>query len=135
MTDNVIDFAKAKEDANRDRSVHIVSLDLYMNADNSAVWAAVSNVGQQDIDASWHTFIAGLLRQLAWISDHMASDKMGEGHAPIAAVSLFEDSRISTRWNDELVTGPAHVQWIRDQLMSGADEIEATHQHRGERDE
>ena len=123
MTNNVINFAKAKSDVNDAMSHHIVSLDLFLNSDNSMPWARVSNVDDADIDADWHRFIADQLRHLAWLADGMAAEIDG-AKEPIASVSIFEDSRISTRWNDDLVVTSDQVQWIRDQLQNGADQIE-----------
>jgi len=37
---DVIDFAKAKADADKSRSAHFISLDVYLNSDNSEVWAS-----------------------------------------------------------------------------------------------
>lgn len=122
---DVIDFAKAKADADKSRSAHFVSLDVYLNSDNSEVWAAVTNVDEQDIDAPWHNFVADLLRRLAWISDSMAADMGGEDGRPVASVTAFESSRISTRWADDLVVTAEHVEWARGQMQSGIDEIEA----------
>lgn len=121
MSDNIIDFAKVKSDADKSRSHHFVSLDVYLNADNSEVWAAVTNVDEQDIDASWHNFVADLLRRLAWFSDSMAADIGGEHGKPIASVSVFESSRISTRWADDMVITSEQVEWVRDQMLSGVD--------------
>lgn len=125
MSDNIIDFAKAKSDADKSRSHHFVSLDVYLNADNSEVWAAVTNVDEQDIDASWHNFVADLLRRLAWLSDSMAADIGGEDGKPIASISVFEGSRISTRWADDLIITADQVEWVRGQMISGIDVIEA----------
>lgn len=121
MSDNIIDFAKVKSDADKSRSHHFMSLDVYLNADNSEVWAAVTNVDEQDIDASWHNFVADLLRRLAWFSDSMAADIGGEHGKPIASVSVFESSRISTRWADDMVITSEQVEWVRDQMLSGVD--------------
>jgi len=124
MSDNIIDFFKAKSDVNEKMSHHIVSLDLFLNSDNSMPWARVSNVDEAEVDADWHRFIADQLRHLAWISDGMAADMDGEGR-PIAAVSVFDDRRISTRWNDDLVNAENQVKWVRNQVLSGIDEISA----------
>ena len=124
MTD-VIDFAKAKADADKSRSAHFISLDVYLNSDNSEVWASVTNVGENDLDASWHSFVADLLRRLAWISDSMAADMGGEDGRPVASVTAFESNRISTRWADDLVVTAEQVEWARGQMQSGIDEIEA----------
>jgi len=120
----VIDFAKAKADADKSRSAHFISLDVYLNSDNSEVWASVTNVDENDIDAGWHNFVADLLRGLAWISDSMAADMGSEEGRPVASVTAFESSRISTRWADDLVVTPEQVDWVRGQMQSGADEIE-----------
>ena len=121
----VIDFAKAKADADKGRSAHFISLDIYLNSDNSEVWASVTNTGENDIDASWHNCVADLLRRLAWISDSMAADMGGKDGRPVASVTVFESSRISTRWADDLVVTPEQVGWVRGQMQSGVDEIEA----------
>ena len=122
---DVIDFAKAKADADKSRSAHFISLDVYLNSDSSEVWASVTNVDEQDIDAGWHSFVADLLRSLAWISDSMAAELGGENGRPIASVTAFESSRISTRWADDLIVTAGQVEWVRDQMQSGIDEIEA----------
>ena len=122
VDNNIIDFCKVKSDINDKMSHHIVSLDLFINSDNSNPWARVSNVDEADIDADWHRFIADQLRHLAWIADGMAADIDG-CQAPIASVSVFDDSRISTRWNDALLTNSKHLDWVRTQLQSGADEV------------
>jgi len=119
----IINFTKAKADADRDRSALIATVHVYMNEDSSETWAAVENVDMQDIDAGWHQFMADRLRQLAWISDGHASEQNQEIGPPIASVNIFEDRRISTRWNDDLVSNAGQVKWIREQLDSGADEI------------
>jgi hypothetical protein len=119
----VIDFAKAKADADKSRSAHFISLDVYLNSDNSEVWASVTNAGENDIDASWHNFVADLLRRLAWISDSMAAEIGSEDGKPIASITAFERSRISTRWADDLVVTPEQVDWVRGQMQSGVDEI------------
>lgn len=124
MTDNVIDFFQSKSDAAKSRSHHFLSLDVYLNSDNSEVWAAATNVDEQDIDASWHTFVADLLRRLAWISDSMAADMGGEDGKPIASITAFECSRTSTRWADDLVITAEQVEWVRRQVQAGIDEIE-----------
>lgn len=122
---DVIDFAKAKSDADKSRSAHFVSLDVYFNSDNSEVWASVTNVDEQELDASWHTFVADTLRRLAWISDSMAADMDSTLGRPVANIAIFEDTRISTRWNDEIVETPDQLDWIRNQAQSGVDEIDA----------
>ena len=122
---DVIDFAKAKADADKSRSTLFVSLDVYLNSDNSEVWASVTNVDEQDIDASWHNFVADLLRRLAWLSDGMGSDLNGEHGRPIASITAFEDARVSTRWANDLVVTKEQVGWVRSQMQLGADEIEA----------
>ena len=122
---DVIDFAKAKTDADKSRSAHFISLDVYLNSDNSEVWASVTNVDKSDLDASWHSFVADLLRRLAWISDIMAADMGVEDGRPIASVTAFESSRISTRWADNLVVTAEQDEWVRRQMQSGIDEIEA----------
>lgn len=122
---DVIDFAKAKTDADKSRSAHFISLDVYLNSDNSEVWASVTNVDEQDLDASWHSFVADLLRRLAWISESMAADMGGDDGRPVASVTAFESSRINTRWADDLVVTAEHVEWVRGQIQSGIDEIEA----------
>jgi hypothetical protein len=133
---DIIDFAKAKADADKSRSAHFISLDVYINSDNSEVWAAVSNAGENDIDASWHSFVADQLRRLAWLSDGMACSIDKTVGQPIASIVVFKDSRISTRWNEDLVQTPAQVQWIREQANSGVDEIESTlAELKGEKDE
>lgn len=124
MTDKIINFAKAKSDADKSRSHHFASLDVYLNADNSEVWASVTNVDEQDIDGSWHSFVADLLRRLAWLSDSMASDMQEGANQPVATIAIFENSRISTRWNSDIVETPNQVDWIRNQVQSGIDEIE-----------
>ena len=121
----VINFAKAKSDADKSRSHHFVTLDVYLNSDNSEVWADVTNVDEQDINGSWHTFVADLLRRLAWISDNMAADMGSEDGQPIASVTAFESSRVSTRWNDDIVQTKNQVDWLRRQTQSGIDGIEA----------
>ena len=120
----VIDFARAKADADKSRSTLFVSLDVYLNADNSEVWASVTNIDEQDIDGSWHTFVADLLRKLAWLSDGMASTKDATIGQPIANIAVFADSRISTRWGENSVQTPEQIEWIRRQSQSGVDEIE-----------
>ena len=122
---DVIDFAKAKADADKSRSTLFVSLDVYLNADNSEVWASVTNVDEQELDAWWHTFIADLLRKLAWLSDGMAADKGSEHGQPVLSITAFESSRISTRWSGDLVRTEAQVEWARGQMQSGIDEIDA----------
>ena len=121
---DVIDFAKAKADADKSRSAHFISLDVYLNSDNSEVWASVTNVDESDLDASWHSFVADLLRRLAWISDSMAADMVGEDGRPVASVTAFESGRISTRWADDLVVTAEQVEWVRGQMQLGIDEIE-----------
>ena len=120
----VIDFAKAKSDADKSRSTLFVSLDVYFNSDNSEVWASVSNAGEHDTDASWHTFVADTLRKLAWLSDGMAASMDSTIGHPIASITVFEDSRISTRWSYDLVQTPEQIEWIREQMQAGVDEIE-----------
>lgn len=127
----VVEFAKAKSDADRDRSHHIVSLDVFMNADNSETWASVTEVDMQEMDADWHRFIAERLRALAWLADGMAAEMSGEG-APVASVNVFDDTRILTRWNDDLVQTDAQVQWVKDQFAHGAEEITASPAQEGE---
>lgn len=131
--DNIIDFAKARSDADKSRSTHFVSLDVYINSDSSEVWAAVSNVGENEIDAGWHSFVADQLRKLAWLSDVMAAGMGGEGGRPIASVTAFAGSRISTRWADDLVVTKEQVEWVRGQMQCGVDEIEA--ELKGQNDE
>jgi hypothetical protein len=120
----VIDFARAKADADKSRSTLFVSLDVYLNADNSEVWASVTNIDEQDIDGSWHTFVADLLRKLAWLSDGMASERDATIGQPVANIALFADSRISTRWDENIVQTHEQVEWIQKQSQSGVDEIE-----------
>lgn len=125
MTDNVIDFARYKKDADHEKSEHIGTLDLYRNHESGEVWAAVSNVDHESIDAEWNTAIADHLRQLAWLADCEAAKLSGDGE-PVASVSIFDDRRISTRWNDDLIFNEAQVDWVREQLSHGADEIDVT---------
>ena len=120
----VIDFARYKADADKSRSTLFVSLDVYLNADNSEVWASVTNIDEQDINGSWHTFVADLLRKLAWLSDGMATAKDNAIGQPVANIAVFADSRISTRWDEEVVQTPEQIEWIRGQAQSGVDEIE-----------
>ena len=122
MSNNVVDFFKAKSDVNERMSHHIVSLDVFLNSDNAMPWARVSNVDDADIDADWHRFIADQLRHLAWMADGIAAEIDGEG-APVASISIFDDRRISTRWNDDLVKTSGQVDWVREQARSGLDEI------------
>ncbi len=119
----VIEFAKAKADADKDRSDHFASLHLYMNSDNSELWAEVDNVGEQNVDAGWHRFMADQLRCLAWLCDGIAEDRDNGGKAAIASINIFEDSRISTRWNEELIQTPEQIEWIKEHVLSGVDEI------------
>lgn len=121
----IINFSDKKAAMNRDKSEHFVSLDLFLESGTKELWASVSNVGEVDADPDWHRFIADQLRRLAWISDGMAADADGTKSHPIASVTVFEHSRISTRWNDDLVNTEDHVGWIGEQLLSGADEIRA----------
>lgn len=122
---DIINFHDKKTAMDRDRSDHFVSLDLFMSSDNSGLWASVSNVGEVDIDPGWHRFIADQLRRLAWIADGMAADAEGAQSGPVASVTVFENSRISTRWNDEIVCTASQIDWIGKQLLSGVDEIRA----------
>jgi hypothetical protein len=55
----------------------------------------------------------------------MAADMGGEDGRPVASVTAFESSRISTRWADDLLVTAEQVDWVRDQMQSGVDEIEA----------
>tara|TARA_R110002072_G_scaffold49433_4_gene134378 strand:- start:22431 stop:22826 length:396 start_codon:yes stop_codon:yes gene_type:complete len=128
----IINFSDKKTAMDRDRSDHFVSLDLFMNSDTSDLWASVSNVGEVDIDPDWHRFIAGQLRHLAWIADGMAADADGTNSHPIASVTVFEDRRISTRWNDDLVNTAGQVGWVGEQLLSGVDEIRAAQKEQSE---
>jgi hypothetical protein len=122
----VISFKDKKTAADEGRSTHFLSLDLFINSDTSELWARVDNAGEADIDPEWHRFIAAQLRQLAWISDGMAARDEGTNTHPIASVTLFENSRISTRWNESLVISGAQADWIGEQLALGVDEIRAT---------
>jgi hypothetical protein len=122
---DIINFSDKKTAMDRDRSDHFVSLDLFMNSDTAELWASVDNVGEVDIDPDWHRFIADQLRRLAWMADGMAADAEGTESGPIASVTVFENARISTRWNDDLVNTTAQVDWIGEQLTSGVDEIRA----------
>lgn len=115
MSHNVINFAGYKADAEIQRSESIAKLELFLNADNSRPWARVTELDQQDLDAGWHRFIAGQLRQLAWISECMAAEMDGEG-LPVGSVTMFDDSRIVTQWNDDLIKTEEQVQWVLDQL-------------------
>ena len=122
---DIVNFSDKKTAMDLDRSDHFVSLDLFINPDTSDLSANVSNVGEVDVDPEWHRFIADQLRRLAWIADGMAADAdLTESH-PIASVTVFEDSRISTRWNGDLVNTADQVGWIGEQLLSGVDEIRA----------
>ena len=123
--DNIIYFAKIKSDADKSRSAHFVSLDVYLNSDNSEVWASVTNAGENDIDASWYSFVADLLRRLAWSTESMAADMGSEDGRPVASVTAFESSSISTRWADDLVVTAEQLEWVRGQMQCGLDEIEA----------
>ena len=119
----VIDFSKAKAYVDRDKSHHIVSLDLYLNSDNSQPWASVTNVDEADIDPDWHRFIAAQLRQLAYIGEGMAAHEEGTQTAPVVSISLFEDSRISVIDNDDMIQTEEQLKWIEEQLMHGVDDI------------
>ena len=123
MTDDVIDFAKAKADIDREKSHHIVSLDLYLNSDNSQPWASVTNIDEADIDPDWHRFIAAQLRQLAYIGEGMAAQDEGTKTAPVVAISIFEDSRISVIDNEDMIQTEEQLKWVEEQLMNGVDEI------------
>jgi hypothetical protein len=120
---DIVNFSDKKTAMDRDRSEHFVSLDLFMNSDTFELWASVDNVGEVDIDPEWHRFIAAQLRRLAWIADGMAAQEEGTDSAPVACVTVFENARISTRWNDDLVNTTAQVDWVGEQLNSGVDEI------------
>lgn len=120
----IIDFCKAKKDADKARSDHFATVDIYMNADNSETWAQVDNVGMQDIDPSWHRFMAGQLRRLAWIADGMAAAEEGSETAPIATVSIFEDSKISVTWNDDKIITQEQIDWLRDQLIASVKQVD-----------
>jgi hypothetical protein len=122
MSENVINFAKAKEDADKQNSDLVMTLHVY-RAPNSEIWASVENISAECVDASWYTFSADLLRKLAWLADGMAADEGSDIGHPIASVVLFESSRISTRWNDGLVKNISQIEWIRSQMDCGVDAI------------
>jgi hypothetical protein len=120
----IISFSDKKTSMDHDRSHHFVSLDLFMNSDNCGLWAKVDNIGEVDIDPEWHRFIASQLRALAWMADGMAAEAEGTQTNPIASITVFEDSRISTRWNAGLVNTKAQVDWIEEQIVDGIKEID-----------
>jgi hypothetical protein len=121
----IINFSDKKTAMDRDRSDHFLSLDLFMNSDTSELWARVDNAGEVDIDPEWHRFIAKQLRQLAWIADGMAARNEGTETAPIACVTVFEDSRVNTMHNDDMVETDRQADWVGEQLAIGCDEIRA----------
>lgn len=120
---DIIDFAESKAIRDRSRSCHFVSLDLFYD-ENFQVWASVTNVDTQDVDADWHRHVAQMLRKLAWIADGQASKIDNTATAPIASMTIFEDARISTIDNDDLLQTRQQVGWVRDQFNHGVDEIE-----------
>jgi len=119
---NVVDFFESKAIRDRSRSCHFVSLDLFYD-ENFQVWASVTNVDMQDVDADWHRHVAHMLRKLAWVSEGQASNMDGTATAPIASITVFEDARVSTIYNDDLLQTVEQVNWVRDQLNHGVDEI------------
>ena len=119
----VVDFHDERASRKAGRSEHLLSLDLFMDVDTSALWARVDNAGEVDIDPDWHRFIAAQLRQLAWIADGMAARGEGTQTAPIACVTVFEDSRVSTIHNDDMIKTEQQLGWVGDQLLVGRDEI------------
>ena len=119
----VVNFSDKKAAVDLDRSDHFLSLDLFLNADTSELWASVDNVGEVDVDPDWHRFIAGQLRRLAWIAESMASRDEGTKTSPIACVTVFEDSRVNTIHNDDMIKTIQQADWVGSQLAIGCEEI------------
>lgn len=120
---DVIQFSKHKADADKNLSEYVANISIYTNKITGQSWADIEDAPSEVSDGDWLNNFADCLRQIAWLCDGQAAEHRGNNSHPIAQVAIFEDSRISTRWNDGLVKTEAHVQWILGQLSTSVETI------------
>mgnify|MGYP000109023775 CR=1 FL=1 len=123
---DIIDFNNHKVTNKEDTSEYLLSLDMFTDPNTSEIWARISDAGDIDIDAEWLSSFATQLRQLAWITDGMAAKEANNESAPIACITVFEDTRVNTMHNDDKVETLEQVDWISDQLGLGCDQIRSS---------
>lgn len=117
---DIIDFNARKSERVEPR--HLFSIDVFED-DVRGVWARTHDYDAVPTAEDYAMF-AAKLRRLAWLAAGQAASMGHEDGAPGAAITIFTSSRVSTIWNDDLIQSQRHMDWARDQIQLGVDEIE-----------
>lgn len=77
-----------------------ISVDVYLNEDNSELRATVVEVGGRGVYADYAQFVDQILRRSMWLFAKSKKLHDNEDRA-IFNITLFESGRVTTKWDTQ----------------------------------